>query len=86
MRPTWEGLLFRTFRLLFLITVIVGFFSACLSSVETMRGPAGPGPVTPSGPLQAPNDPEHQGQGTGQGNQQGNRHRGQGGGAPDHGR
>lgn len=49
MRPTAGGLLFRTFRMLFLITMITGFFSACLSGLEGIQGPrptsAPPGPA-----------------------------------------
>lgn len=46
MRPTAGGLLFRTFRMLFLITMIAGFFSACLSGLEGLQGPR-PGPGAP---------------------------------------
>jgi hypothetical protein len=49
MRPTFQGLLFRTFRLLFLLTLIIGFMAALLSGLEGVRnqppGPAG-GPVS----------------------------------------
>ncbi|MFM7264553.1 MAG: hypothetical protein ACKOZW_02970 [Cyanobium sp.] len=50
MRPTWEGLLFRTFRLLIITTVIAGAFSGCLSALEGLQGPAPSAPSAPTAP------------------------------------
>jgi hypothetical protein len=47
-RPTLQGLLFRTFRLLFLLTMIAGFFSACLSGLEGLQAPVPSKPPTPA--------------------------------------
>jgi hypothetical protein len=48
MRPTIRGLLFRTFRMLFILTLIAGGFSAVLSALEggqtPRKAPAPPGP------------------------------------------
>ena len=49
MRPTASGLLFRSVRLLVVITVIVGFFSACVAGLEGLQGPApAPSPQAPA--------------------------------------
>ncbi|MFN9619056.1 MAG: hypothetical protein ACK55X_05010 [Synechococcaceae cyanobacterium] len=42
MRPTASGLLFRSVRLLVVISVILGFFSACMAGLEGLRGSAPP--------------------------------------------
>jgi hypothetical protein len=46
MRPTIRGLLFRTFRMLFILTMITGTFSVVLSALEsylTLQQPQAPG-------------------------------------------
>lgn len=45
MRPTWEGVLFRTVRLLIITLMIAGAFSACLGVVESLPGPAPSAPA-----------------------------------------
>ena len=45
MRPTWEGVLFRTVRLLIITMMIAGAFTACLSVVENLPGPAPSAPA-----------------------------------------
>jgi hypothetical protein len=59
MRPTIRGLLFRTFRMLFILTMIAGTFSVVLSALESYRSlqqpPAPDGPShTPAGGTPTP--------------------------------
>jgi hypothetical protein len=50
MRPTFQGLLFRTFRMLLLLTMIVGFLAALVAGLEGVRNlPPGGGPSSPGG-------------------------------------
>ncbi|MEB3254795.1 MAG: hypothetical protein VKJ05_00260 [Synechococcaceae cyanobacterium] len=46
MRPTASGLLFRSVRLLVVITMILGFFAACMAGLEGLKGSA-PAPQAP---------------------------------------
>ena len=58
MRPTFQGLLFRTFRRLFLLTLILGFLSALLSALHSLDSlPPAPAGTPDRGGSRAPVSP-----------------------------